>query len=378
MGAIRPCQCAAPRQGWGSRLREKDARGGVREGRWGGAGQRRLLVGGWGSRRSGTGGSRTAPTTGSGGSDWGLGGGAPPGAPLGSCLRRNDARGGVREGRWWMWGGGGWGWRRGEAPAAAGRAVREPPLRGLGSGGSDGGLGGDAPPGAPLDTGFRRYDDGGVRSGGGVLVVGGCDGGRRRPAPAPLPWIPAFAGTTMGGCGVWRGLLVRGGPSTGSGRTDSGSARAMGSGGCDGEDGDAPCRAPLGSCLRRNDARGGVREGQWGGVWVGEGCWWRWGESPAAAGRAVREPPLRGLGSRGSDWGLGGGAPPGAPLDTGFRRYDDGGVWGCGGGCWWRWGPSTGSGRTDLGSARAMGSGGCDEGRRRPAPRPSGFLPSQE
>ena len=39
---------------------------------------------------------------------------------------------------------------------------------------------------------------------------------------------------------------------------------------------------------------------------------------------------------------------------------------------------STGSGRTDLGGARAVGSGGCDRGRRRAAPRPSGFLPSQE
>ena len=104
------------------------------------------------------------------------------------------------------------------------------------------------------------------------------------PRAAPLPWVPARAGTTMGrvvGCvgargwcqgggplsraggsrtapttgvgrtraGVMRGLLVVEGPlrvpsgqaSTGSGRTGLGSARAVGSGGCDGGRG---CLAP--------------------------------------------------------------------------------------------------------------------------------------
>ena len=138
---------------------------------------------------------------------------------------------------------------------------------------------------------------------------------------------------------------------------------------------------------------GGVRERRWGCVWVGEGCWWRWGESPAAAGRAVREPPLRGLGSGGSDRGLGG-APRLASLWipacarmtlVGKCGKDEGG---CGGrrGVLVVGGPlrvpsgqaSTGSGRTDSGSGPATGSGGSDRGRRRPAPRPSGFLPSQE
>ena len=39
--------------------------------------------------------------------------------------------------------------------------------------------------------------------------------------------------------------------------------------------------------------------------------------------------------------------------------------------------PSTGSGRTDLGGARAVGSGGCDGGRRRPAPRPCPGFPRE-
>ena len=102
------------------------------------------------------------------------------------------------------------------------------------------------------------------------------------------------------------------------------------------------------------------------------GVAWRRGEG-AAAGRGSR--PLRGLGSRGSDsplWipafagttmggcgaagGVGGGGAPSSALRTGFDRLRG----------------------TVSGSGPATGSGGSDRGRRRPAPRPSGFLPSQE
>ena len=92
-----------------------------------------------------------------------------------------------------------------------------------------------APHRAPLDTGFRRYDGGGVR-------------GRR-------------------------GLLVAGGPSTSSGRNGFGKRacgeRAVRRRGCDGGDGDAPRRAPArGSRFRENDDRD---------MGVGECCWCRAG-----------------------------------------------------------------------------------------------------
>ena len=148
-------------------------------------------------------------------------------------------------------------------------------------------------------------------------VGSGMRRGTETPLAAPRPWVPASAGTTMwvggsagavGGVGVrvplrrdgrfavrpcegvwgrgcgagwWWGALrqaqgermpphlwtpvcaemtrVRD-PSTGSGRTELQCARATGWGGGGGE-GDAPRRAPLDSCLRRNDARGGVRCG---------------------------------------------------------------------------------------------------------------------
>ena len=63
--------------------------------------------------------------------------------------------------------------------------------------------GGVPPPGAPLDTGFRRYDGGGC----------GKFERRRRPRAGPRPWVPAKAGTTVGGvCGTrgswwWRRAL---------------------------------------------------------------------------------------------------------------------------------------------------------------------------
>ena len=177
--------------------------------------------------------------------------------------------------------------------------------------------------------------------------------GRRRLTPRPL-WIPAFAGMTLGCAGrrvllvaegegvlparhrppagpaaprspfdfpqgerppgprmalsVWvparAGMARVGGPlrvpsgqaSTGSGRTELGSASMTGSRGCDGGR-RRPRRAPaLGSRVRGND----------------------------------------GGGSRRFEGGLGGGAPPGAPLDSCLRRndevcrrYDE--VCGCGG-----------------------------------------------
>ncbi len=74
----------------GSRFRGNDGWG---ERRWGGT-----TVGVWcgrGSRCRGTGGSRTAPTARVGVRGW-FGVGAPRlAAPLDSCLRRNDARGGA-------------------------------------------------------------------------------------------------------------------------------------------------------------------------------------------------------------------------------------------------------------------------------------------
>ena len=275
-------------------------------------------------------------------------GDAPPRAPLGSCLRRNDARGGVREGRWWVWGSASAAGGGGRSRCGGTGGSRTAPTR-FGESGKRLGFGWGAPPGAPLDTGFRRYDDGGVRGGGGCWWGGapssalrtGFDrlrangvgerpydgeGGTEAARAAPL-WVPAFAGMTLvGECGnddggVW------------------GSARVAGGGGV---------RVPL----RR--------------------------------GRAVREPPLRGLESRGSDWGLGGGAPPGAPLDTGAGTTMGGcgAAGGVGGG-----GPPFECPQDRLrqaqgercreaalrrGVGEAIGEGDA------PPRAPSGFLPSQE
>ena len=205
------------------------------------------------------------------------------------------------------------------------------------------------------------------------------------PCAAPLPWVPARAGTTMGGvvgcvgargsgqgggplsraggsrtapttgvgrtrAGVMRGLLVVEGPlrvpsgqaSTGSGRTGLGSARAVGSGGCDGGRG---CLAP-----RPCPGFPRERERRWGVWWDALARGVRVRVGARSRGRAVREPPLRpgSLRSRGCARG-----PPSCAL-------------------------STGSGRTDLGGAPTTGSGGGDGGRRRASPHPSGFLPSQE
>ena len=179
-----------------------------------------------------------------------------------------------------------------------------------------------------------------------MTLVGECGKDERwgRPRAAHLPWVPARAGTTMGGvvgcvgargwcqgggplsraggsrtapttgvgrtrAGVMRELLVAEGPLrapsgqalTGSGRTDLGSARAVGSGGCDGGR-----RRPRAAPLPWVPVFTGTTMG---GVVVGEGWWW-WGEGPALAGRAIRESPLqRGGGGGWVAMGGGGGAP---------------------------------------------------------------------
>ena len=268
---------------------------------------------------------------------------------------------------------------------------------------------------APRPSGYRlspvrRWGGAGRR---GLFVVGGplrqaqgerCREARVRwgtetPRAAPL-WIPAFAGMTrVGECGV-AGAVGGGSPlrvpsgqaSTGSGRTVSGSARAMGSGGRDGgrrRPAPRPCPGfPLsregrswGVCgvagavggggvrvpLRRDgrfanrpyDGEWGVRRGTEtpraaplrvpafaGMTLVGEsgkddgGCGGRRGLL-VAVGRGSRCGGTGGsrtaptTGSGGRDGGLGGGAPRRAPLGTGFRRYDDGGVRCGGGGVGW-------------------------------------------
>ena len=296
------------------------------------------------------------------GGEWGCDGGRRHPAPRPSGFLPSPVRR-------WGWGG----WRvllvSGGGPALAGRAIRESPLRrGVGVGSAKGVGDGGAP-------------------------------------PAPL-WIPAFAGMTRAE-GPLR--VPSGQASTGSGRTDAGSARAVGSGGAMG-DGDAPRLAPLDSCLRRNDACGrppssalrtgfdklranGFGKRACGGEW---GV--RWGTEtpraaplwiPAFAGMTRAEGPSTGSGrtdlggapSVGSGGAMGDeDAPRRAPLDTGFRRYDGGGG-GAGECCWCRAGvPLSRDGRF---ANRPYGVG-WESGAQRglvmgvPRPCPSGFLPSQE
>ena len=243
---------------------------------------KRAHYGEWGSRRC----------------DGAGGGGAPPLAPLDTGFRRYDD-GDVRVGKC-CW------WRRGESPAAAGRALREAPLR-------------------------RGVGESGMRRG---LVVG-------VPRPASVPPFeclrtgfdfPQGERTPPHLCiHVCAGMARARGPSTGSGRTEfawSAPTAGWGSRRCDGAGGGgAPRLAPLDTGFRRYDD---------GDVRANKCCWWRRGESPAAAGRALRGAPLRCVGGVGDATGVGGGdAPPLAPLDTGFRRYDDGDV--RVGKCWWLW-----------------------------------------
>ncbi len=175
-------------------------------------------------------------------------------------------------------------------------------------------------------------------------------------------------------------------------------------------DGDAPRRAPaLGSRESGND------DGGCGGMRWREGLVSGWGPA-LAGGRFANRPYDRGGAHEGvGDAGAAGGRPPSSALRTGsnrlrangFGRGACGGVWGM------RWGtetprarapldsclrrndarggvreerevvcvgvggPSTGSRRTGLGGARSVGSGGCDGGRRRPAPRPCPGFPRE-
>ena len=165
--------------------------------------------------------------------------------------------------------------------------------------------------------------------------------GTETPRAAPL-WIPAFAGMTRAEDPL---RVPSGQASTGSGRTDFGGAPLVGSGGCDGGR-RRPAPRPSGFLPSP------VRRWGWGG--------WRVlvvsGGGPTLAGRAIRESPLRRGVGVGSAKGVGDGGAPPAPLwipaFAGMTRAE---------------GPlrvpsgqaSTGSGRTDAGSARAVGSGGA-------------------
>ena len=264
--------------------------------------------------------------------------------------------------------------------------------------GLDGGRGdagaaqGGGPPSSALRTGFGRLRTNGF----GKRACGGEWGmrwGTETPCASPLPWVPARAGTTMGGvvrCVGARGWcqggspLSRAGgsrtaPTTGVGRTRVRVCAGAASGGgalrqAQGERiwearvrwgvGDAmggrrrPApRAPLDTGFRRYDARGGVREGR------------EVGTSPRRApALGSRESGNDDGGCGGMRWREGFGSGWGPALAGGRfanRPYDRGGAHeggGVRGGCWWWRGPSTGSGRTDLGGARAVGSGGCDGG----------------
>ena len=173
----------------------------------------------------------------------------------------------------------------------------------------------------------------------------------------------------MGGCG---GCWWWGPPSsalrTGFDRlraNGAGSARAVGSGGCDGGDGDAPRRAPaLGSRFRENDD-GGVRGRRV--LMVSEG----WGSRCDGTGASRNAPTTRCGGARGRGSCLRGSDTCGRPFDRlrangfgkracggeegmrggtetpraaprpwvpAFARTTMAGVW-AGEGCWWRGAP---------------------------------------
>ena len=158
---------------------------------------------------------------------WGLVVGMPRSAPLWIPAFAGTTMGGVRAGEC-CW------WRRGKFPLRRDGRFANRPYDGVrGSRGYGGVGGGVAPLSAPLDTGFRRYDDGGC-SGRQVLWVADAevpasagttkragdttrDGGT--PAPRPCPGFPLSREGRWG-----RGLLrvPSGQASTGSGRTDWG------------------------------------------------------------------------------------------------------------------------------------------------------------
>ena len=203
---------------------------------------------------------------------------------------------------------------------------------------------------APLDTGFRRYDDGGVYGVSERLLVAEWEvpaaAGRAVREPplrcvwgvgdatgvggggGPPLWIPAFAGTTMVGCSGSASAVGGGMGSsrccgTGGSRTDP--TVRLGSRRCDGGWWWWP--APLDTGFRRYD------DGGCAGRQVLLAAEW---EVPAAAGRAVREPPLRCVWGVGDATGVGGGGPRPAPLwIPAFAGTTMGGVAG-GECCWWR------------------------------------------
>ena len=264
-----------------------------------------------------------------------------PGRPSGYRLSPVRRWGGVGcgGGCWWWWG---------EGPAAAGRAVREPPLRGLGSRGCDRGLDG-VPRQAPVPSfDFPRNQQARPTSLGYCLrrndVGWWRNAGRpRRLRAAPLPWIPVLAGTTMGVCGPV-GAAGGGGPFDRLRANGIAVARVRWGVGDAMRDRGAPRRAPLDSCLRRNDARGGVRDGRevgtsprlapalgsrecgnddggCGGMRWREGLVSGWGPA-LAGGRFSNRPYDRGGAHEGGgDAGAaGGGGPPSSALRTGFDR----------------------------------------------------------
>ena len=112
-----------------------------------------------------------------------------------------------------------------------------------------------------------------------------------------VPWGEGSGGRGLGGRGWWqgrgvagRGRAIRESPLP-EGAKGEGESGLVGGGDAppgvrsrfDFPQGERTPRAPLDTGFRRYG--GGVRADQC--------CWWRRGEVPALAGRAVREPPLR-------------------------------------------------------------------------------------
>ena len=220
-------------------------------------------------------------------------------------------------------------------------------------------------------------------------VAGGPAGGRRGPAGARTGRrLPGVGRRSRGGWPGTRGRLraqpfehfVRQGERTWE------VACAVGSGGCDGGTGSP-------ALPRIPESQGGDVVGGGGETWWGRRCPRPAGEGPPPASSRVRQERGRRAGPELGLWEAPAGSARGCDNGSGSRHYRaraplgflpsrNDGVGSAGerdGG-----GPlrvpsgqaATGSGRTDLGSACAVGSGGCDGGR--PAPRSSGFLPSQE